>query len=104
MYISCCFVLFAVKGILIYEVLCGAYPESHDGRDASNLPWHGMSFVEIISHVTRGERPEVPQRSVSNDNVLHAVLHTDIMAQCLQGAPTDRPTFDQILQQLRSAA
>eukprot|EP00953_Heterococcus_sp_UTEX-ZZ885_P025083 13650-Heterococcus_DN1.PRE.4 len=31
---------YTVKSDVYSYVLCGAYPESHDGKEASNLPWH----------------------------------------------------------------
>jgi hypothetical protein len=95
-----------VAGILIYEVLSGAYPVAHssDGSSSelSNLPWYGMSFTAVFTAVVvQEERPQLHRDSVHDGNVLHAAALVDIMSQCVQGDPFYRPTFEQVVHMLQ---
>jgi serine/threonine protein kinase len=79
-------------GIVVWEVLCGFN---------DNLPWAGLSFVQILTAVTQGQRPDVQVKFVNDNNVAHAHLLADIMAECLQGNPFFRPSFIDIDQHLQ---
>jgi serine/threonine protein kinase len=83
-------------GILTFEVLSGSYPiASHRGAELSNMPWHGMGFIDILSSVARGHRPTPSVAAVKDANVLKAELHEQLMQQCLLGEPA-RPTFAEL--------
>eukprot|EP00953_Heterococcus_sp_UTEX-ZZ885_P015046 8484-Heterococcus_DN1.PRE.3 len=92
-------------GILIYEVLSGAYPvavHGSDGSEVSNLPWYGMSCTDVFAAVVaQGRRPQLHSASVHDGNVLHAVAVVDTMAQCVSAEPFDRPTFERVLDMLQ---
>jgi serine/threonine protein kinase len=84
-------------GILTFEVLSGSYPiASHRGAEMSNMPWHGMGMLDIFTSVARGFRPTPAAAAVSDNNVLKAELHEQLMQQCLLGEPTARPTFAEL--------
>jgi hypothetical protein len=57
---------------------------------------YGLSFVQIIARVTRGDRPQLQEQCVHESNVQGAAVYTNIMKQCLAVEPTDRPTFEHI--------
>jgi hypothetical protein len=59
-----------------------------------------MSFVEIISAVTRGERPELTKSCIHDTNVQGAVCYANIMKQCLSAEPSERPSFVRVINQL----
>jgi hypothetical protein len=61
---------------------------------------YGMSFVEIISAVTRGERPELNRNCIHDSNVQGAAAFATLMKQCLAAEPTERPSFVRIISQL----
>jgi serine/threonine protein kinase len=84
-------------GIVIFEVLSGDYPiASHRGAELSNMPWHGMGMIDIITSVARGLRPTVAPAAISETNVVKAELHANTMQQCLHSDPTVRPTFAEL--------
>jgi serine/threonine protein kinase len=84
-------------GILTFEVLSGDYPiASHRGAELSNVPWHGMGFLDVLSSVARGLRPTPAVAAISETNVLKAELHEHLMQQCLLGDSTARPTFAEL--------
>jgi serine/threonine protein kinase len=82
--------------IVIWEVLCGAYPKVKPGRDPSNMPWFGKDAVKIAFLVASGKRPELPDAAITDSNVLHAAEWVDIMQQCGQTEPNDRPSFHKV--------
>jgi serine/threonine protein kinase len=90
-------------GVVIYEVLSGAYPTAshHNSKEMSNIPWHGMSYVEIISAVSRGERPELCTDALHDSNVYGAEHYATVMSHCLRAEAKDRPTFDDIGEHLK---
>jgi hypothetical protein len=55
-----------------------------------------MSFVEIISAVTRGDRPILHTDALHDSNVHNAAHHAAVMHKCLQSKPIDRPNFADI--------
>jgi hypothetical protein len=55
-----------------------------------------MSFVEIFSAVTRGDRPLLHTDALHDTNVHNAAHHAAVMQQCLQSKPIDRPSFADI--------
>jgi serine/threonine protein kinase len=84
-------------GILTFEVLSGDYPiASHRGAELSNMPWHGMGPIGIITSVAKGYRPTVAVAAVSETNVVKAELHASTMQQCLHNDPTVRPSFAEL--------
>jgi serine/threonine protein kinase len=99
-------------GVVQWEVLCGVMPTTDSNsinnggsKAIGNLPWHGMTFLEIITAVvSRGERPEVPAEYVNDSNVTAAAAHVAIMTQCFKGDATERPSFVEVGQQLAAAA
>jgi serine/threonine protein kinase len=93
-------------GVVQWEVLCGVMPitDTNNSKETGNLPWHGMTHIEIITAVSRGERPEVPVEYVVDSNVLAAAAHIAIMTQCFKGDPSERPSFVEIGEQLALAA
>jgi hypothetical protein len=85
-------------GILIYEVLAGAYPtQSKDGTELSSMPWANMGFIDIIAAVAKGIRPQLAAGAVSDTNVLHASMYTSCMQQCLKTDSNERPTFAELV-------
>jgi serine/threonine protein kinase len=94
--------------VVQWEVLCGVMPDTdknNGSKETGNLPWHGMTFLEIMTAVvSRGERPEVPVECVHDSNVFAAAAHIAIMTQCFKGDTNDRPSFVEIGQQLAAAA
>jgi serine/threonine protein kinase len=84
-------------GILIFEVLSGEYPvASQYGAEMSNMPWHGMGLLDIVTAIAGGFRPTVAPAAVAETNLLHAELHASAMQQCLQSDQTLRPTFAEL--------
>jgi hypothetical protein len=57
---------------------------------------YGMSFVQIIARVTRGERPQLQEQCVHESNVQGAAVYANIMKHCFAAEPTNRPTFEHI--------
>jgi serine/threonine protein kinase len=95
-------------GVVQWEVLCGDLPATdkhNSSKETGNLPWHGMTFLEIMTAVvSRGERPDVPAQCVDDSNVFAAAAHIAIMTQCFRGDPNERPSFIEIRQKLAAAA
>jgi serine/threonine protein kinase len=88
-------------GILTFEVRSGDYPiASHRDAELSNMPWHGLGMIDIVTSVARGHRPTPAVAAVKNSNVLKAELHEQLMQQCLLCEPTARPTFAEVGTQL----
>ena len=56
----------------------------------------GLSFVQIFSRVTKGERPALHEQCVTDTNVHAAAAWASAMHQCLQGEPAARPAFADI--------
>jgi serine/threonine protein kinase len=84
-------------GILTFEVLSGDYPvASYRDAKLSNMPWHGMGMIDIITSVARGIRPTVAAAAISETNVVKAALHASTMQQCLHSDPTVRPSFAEL--------
>jgi serine/threonine protein kinase len=82
--------------IVIWEVLCGAYPKVKPGRDPSNMPWFGKNPIKVAFLVASGKRPELPDATITDSNVLHAAEWVDIMQQCWLAEPNDRPSFHEV--------
>jgi serine/threonine protein kinase len=97
-------------GVVQWEVLCGR--NNNKNSSSSNtetggggpLPWAGLTFIQIITAVSRGERPVVPSEYVDDSNVLAAATHVAVMRQCFKEDPSERPSFVEISQQLAVAA
>jgi serine/threonine protein kinase len=85
-------------GIVIFEVLAAAYPtrSTRDG-ELSSIPWHNYGFVDIITAVAQGLRPTLAQAAITDTNVLKAGVYTNLMQQCLDGNPSVRPTFADVV-------
>jgi serine/threonine protein kinase len=91
-------------GIVTFEVLSGDYPiASYRGAEMSNIPWHGMGMIDIITSVARGIRPTVAVAAIAETNVIKAELHIVTMQQCLHSDPTVRPSFAELNLQLTTA-
>jgi hypothetical protein len=60
-----------------------------------------MSYVEIISAVSRGERPQLCTDALHDSNVHGAEHHATTMSHCLKAAASDRPMFDEIVKRLK---
>jgi serine/threonine protein kinase len=89
-------------GVVQWEVLCGN--NSSSTETGGPLPWAGLTFIQIITAVSRGERPIVPVEYVDDSNVLAAAVHVAIMTECFRGDPSERPSFLEIGEQLAAAA
>ena len=82
-------------GIFVWEVMPGIF-----GKEKS-IPWAGMRIEQVICAVyLHGTRPELLAESISDENVLHSTDVVNIMDQCLNYEPTQRPSFDVVLASL----
>jgi hypothetical protein len=61
------------------------------------MPWANMGFIDIIAAVAKGIRPQLATGAVSETNVLHALMYTSCMQQCLKTEPNERPTFAELV-------
>ena len=64
-------------------------------------PFKGMHPMQVARAVDRGERPPLPPSS-ANDACPPAFR--DLIERCWQKAPTSRPSFVDVLQQLKDMA
>ena len=69
------------------------------------VPWSGVDFWEIVAALLGGERLPVPAREAlpGADTPGFAGLdaYCQLMQRCQSGEPADRPTFLEIIPQLR---
>ena len=70
-------------GIFLFELLTGS------------VPWDGEKVTQIINKVcTKGLRPEHPKLASASP------LLTALMKRCVKQDPNERPTFQEVVQNL----